>query len=335
MKNQAKFIPTFALLSALLGACISEPTEDMQTMQSPSPNIEGETMQFRDFESYESAINNPGTVQKQNFTSLASLVTDEVGLRRNFRILNNELEDALKEFEGAAILEILDQDGMVIIDDKLFYLDFVNKTVAVTEELELKDSIKDGNLESDNIQIFSFEDDVIGYYENSGTTAKIKNENNQRQLATCPVDWGPLVPNSSSDCSWNVCTWYSDYTENGYLYRGDAKVAYQSAGIYFRLKTEIKHMRRLIGSTALFGDTSADLAFHYIGYFKSKKNSSPQRNINECMAENNHRLQKVHYESSRGLDYFELGVTFNVHLGGNHAISGYPDAFELRKIKKS
>jgi hypothetical protein len=32
---------------------------------------------------------------------------------------------------------------------------------------------------------------------------------------------------------------------------------------------------------------------------------------------------------------FLLGVTFNVHLGGVHAISGYPDSFELRKIKKS
>lgn len=47
------------------------------------------------------------------------------------------------------------------------------------------------------------------------------------------------------------------------------------------------------------------------------------------------RMDKVHYESSRGLDYFELGSTFNVHLGGVHALSGYPDSFELRKIKKS
>lgn len=43
---------------------------------------------------------------------------------------------------------------------------------------------------------------------------------------------------------------------------------------------------------------------------------------------NPHRLDKIHYESFRGLDYFELGATFNVHLGRTHAISGYPDSFE-------
>lgn len=276
-----------------------------------------------------------------DFQSIAKLTKTE-SASSNARIFSDEESLALEEFQGTVILEILDEDGMMIIGDKLFYLDFVNRSVAVTSNFSLREVLKNGSFKSEEIYLFSFDDDVIGTLEENENFSEGRNQNNPDgfRIQSCPVQWGPLVPNVSTDCAWNVCTWATEYTENNFLYRAEAKNTYQSAGVYFRLKTEIKHMRRQLGTTSLFVDTSADLAFHYVGYFKSKRNGSVQRNLNTCMTNQapedfGFRMDKVHYEDIRGLDYFDLGATFNVHLGGVHAISGYPDSFELRKIKKS
>lgn len=337
MKKQLKNFGGIFLLGATLSACISEQTEDLlEISQENRIEVNGKTLSFADFESYENAIQDPKEILSLDFRSIAKLTKAERASSTG-RILSDEESKALEDYQGSLILEILDEDRMVIIDDKLFHLDFVNRLVAVTSDLSLRESLKNEEYDSNEVYLFSFEDDVIGILEDDGnfSEGKVQNRIDNFRILSCPINSGPLVPNVSSDCSWDVCSWASEYSENNYLYRAEAKNAYQSAGIYFRLKTEIKHMRRQLGTTSLFGDTTADLAFHYIGYFKSKKSGSVQRNIDSCLADLNHRLDKIHYESSRGLDYFELGATFNVHLGGTHAISGYPDSFELRKIKKS
>ena len=337
MKNQLKKIGGLILPAAFLWSCISEPTEDpLAISQEMKVEVIGNTMAFADFESYEKAIRDPKEILSLDFQSFAKLTSTGIP-SSNAKILSDDESKALEDYQGSLILNILDEDRMVIIEDKLFHLDFVNRFVAVTSNLSLRESLKNGSVESNEIFLFSFEDDVIGILDanENSSEGKIQNKSESFRIQSCPINSGPLVPNTSSECSWDVCSWASEYSENNYLYRAEAKNAYQAAGIYFRLKTEIKHMRRQLGTTSLFGDTTADLAFHYIGYFKSKKSGSVQRNINLCMSGLNHRLDKIHYESSRGLDYFELGATFNVHLGGTHAISGYPDSFELRKIKKS
>jgi hypothetical protein len=337
MKKQFKNFGGIFLLGITLTACISEQNENFPELsRDKEVEVVGKTLSFADFESYENAIEDPKEILSLDFQSIAKLTKTEAA-SSNARILSDEESKALEEYQGSLILEILDEDGMVIIDDKLFYLDFANRLVAVTSDLSLRKSLKNGNFDSNEVYLFSFEDDVIGHLiENEfSQESKIEQNNSFNRIQGCPITAGPLVPNVSTDCSWNLCTWPSEYSENNYLYRAEAKIAYQSAGIYFRLKTEIKHMRKQIGSSSLFGDTTSDLAFKYTGYFKSNKNGSVQRNIDSCLVDLNHRLDKTHYESTRGLDYFELGATFNVHLGGTHAISGYPDSFELRKIKKS
>ena len=337
MKNSILKIGGFILPAAIFWGCISEPTDD-RIIEKQMAKIEmlGGTLSFSNFESYENAIQDPNEIQSFDFLSLGSLAKQSEG-SQNSRILSNELVNSLEEFEGTSLLDILDEDGMMIIDEKLFFLDFLNKTVAVSTDLKLRESLKSGDFDLDKVHMFSFDDDVIGFFEakESYDQGKHSINNDQLRVQSCPVTWGPLVPNVSTECSWDVCNWASEYVEYNYLYKAEAKNAYQSAGVYFRLKTEIKHMRKNLETTSLFGDTSADLTFNYIGYFKSKSSGSVQRNISDCMYLNNHRLDKTHYESSRGLDYFELGATFNVHLGGNHAFSGYPNSFELRKIKKS
>lgn len=330
------------LLGATLSACISDQNEDfLELSQENGVEVRGRTLSFADFESYENAIQDPKEILSLDFQSIAKL-TKTKSASSNARILSDEESNALEEFQGTVILEILDEEGMMIIGDKLFHLDFVNRLVAVTSNLSLRELLKDGSFESEEIYLFSFDDDVIGILEENENSLKTRNQNisDASRIQSCPVRWGPLVPNVSTDCAWNVCTWASEYTENNFLYRAEAKNTYQSAGVYFRLKTEIKHMRRQIGTTSLFVDTSTDLAFNYVGYFKSKRNGSVQRNLNACMTNEKpedfgFRMDKVHYEDIRGLDYFDLQATFNVHLGGVHAFSGFPDSFELRKIKKS
>ncbi len=308
----------------------------LELSQKQKLEVKGNTLSFSDFKFYEQSIQDPQKILSLDFPSIARLTKDG-NASSNARIFSDEETKALEEYQGSLILDILDEDGIVIIEDRLFRLDFANRSVAVTPNLSLRESLKNGEFESEEIYLFSFDDDVIGILDadENPYEGKIQNKTDGFRIQSCPINSGPLVPNTSSECSWDVCSWASEYSENNYLYRAEAKNAYQSAGIYFRLKTEIKHMRRQLGTTSLFGDTSADLAFNYIGYFRSKRSGSVQRNINDCMYVNNHRLDKTHYESSRGLEYFELGATFNVHLGGNHAFSGYPDSFELRKIKKS
>jgi hypothetical protein len=342
MKKQLKNFGGIFLLGASLTACISEQTEDfLELSREKGVEVRGNTLRFTDFESYENAIKNPKEILSLDFRSISTL--GKAGSATSTaRILSDEESNALKEFQGTVILEILDEDGMMIIGDKLFHLDFVNRLVAVTSDFSLRELLINRTFESEKINLFSFDDDVIGTLEENENYLDNRNKNNAdgSRIQSCPVQSGPLVPNVSTDCAWNVCTWASEYIENNFLYRAEAKNTYQSAGVYFRLKTEIKHMRRQLGTTSLFVDTSADLAFQYVGYFKSKRNGSVQRNLNTCMtnqepADFGFRMDKVHYEDIRGLDYFELGTTFNAHLGGVHAFSGYPDSFELRKIKKS
>lgn len=43
---------------------------------------------------------------------------------------------------------------MVIIDNKLFYLDFANRLVAVTSDLSLRESLKNGEFDSNEVYLF-------------------------------------------------------------------------------------------------------------------------------------------------------------------------------------
>lgn len=66
----------------------------------------------------------------------------------NARILSDDESRALEEYQGSLILDILDEDKMVIIDGKLFFLDFVNRLVAVTPDLSLREYLENGEYNS-------------------------------------------------------------------------------------------------------------------------------------------------------------------------------------------
>lgn len=79
----------------------------------------------------------------------------------------------------------------------------------------------------------------------------------------------------------------------------------------------------------------------YWGSFKPKNRSTINisARYDECQGcgpviGNTDKVQKIHHEAERRLTSYNLYGIFEVHLGGNHAQSGYPDVFQLHNIQR-
>ncbi|MHA7129541.1 hypothetical protein [Algoriphagus namhaensis] len=329
---------SLAAFSFAVISCSSEQDFEPNLLPSNEIEIAGGTLNIPDFGFYERLIENQEEIQLGSFVSLASTINGETQLSSNSRLSDNG-QNALLEFESTILLDILDEDGFVIIDNKLFFLDFNTELVAVTSDLELRQNLLEGNYENENILLFDFEDDVIGILEDGGESTVNPVEAKARIAASQIFD--PNAPLLTDGCAWNKCD-NSKYDSHkiyqvagtNLRYRLEAKHVYQSAGIYFKLISEAKHMRSNDGILYQPENTSISIRYDYI--YTSKKRSIGTRSETDEKIRWENDLEVRIYESSRGLESFIVESQFYVEIGGNHAspFIGWW-LFELQRIRKS
>jgi hypothetical protein len=311
MNKRLKNFGGIILLGATLSACITDQNEDFsQPSQERGLEVKGKTLSFADFESYENAIQDPKEILTLDFQSIAKLTKTETA-SSNARIFSDEESKALEEYQGSLVLGILDEDGMVIIEDKLFHLDFVNRLVAVTSNLSLRESLKNGEFDSNEVYLFSFEDEVLELLEkgSEGTIfSKSKNEIENRRVNAFYV---------GDNCDWDECRYNEDTPgTTGMDYRLEAKHVYQSSGIYFKLFSQAKHMKK--SAPPLYSGEATEIRIYWDYWYKSKKSSIGVQSDIDYDSVWDDDLEVEYYSSSRGLESYRLDSRFYVEVGGNH-----------------
>lgn len=309
MKTRILKLGGFLLPVAIFWGCISDPNESLSDVtQASKLEVKDNTLSFADFEAYEDAIQNPDEITDLEFGSISRLIQRKE-VSSNARILSDGEAEAIEEYEGSLILDILDEEKTVVIGERLFYLDFAKKLLAVTEDFSLRPSLIEGDYDSDLVYLFSFEDDVIGLLEEGSTgtilskkTADLEN----RRIAAV-----------GTNCDWDECRYDSNTPgDNGYEYRVEAKHVYQSAGVYFKLFSQAKHMKR--NSPPLYSGEPTEIRISWDYWFKSKKNSIGIQSDIDNDSKWNDVYEETHYSSSRGLESYRLDSGFYVEVGGDH-----------------
>ena len=183
---------------------------------------------------------------------------------------------------------------------------------------------------SNEIYFFNFEDEVLELLEkgSKGTVfSKSKNELENGRVSVFYV---------GDNCDWDECR-YNDDTpgSSGMDYRLEAKHVYQSSGIYFKLFSQAKHMKKIV--PPFYSGEPTDIRIYWDYWYKSKKNSiGVQSDIDDHSVWDDD-LEMEYYSSSRGLESYRLDSRFYVEVGGNHGNStegfAYWD-FNLYRIAK-
>lgn len=333
MKTQLKNFGGIFLLGITLTACISEQNEEfLELSQEKGIEVRGKTLSFADFESYENAIQDPKEILSLDFQSIAKLTKTE-SASSNARIFSDEESKALEEYQGSLILDILDEDRMVIIEDKLFHLDFINRLVAVTSNSSLRESLKNGEYDSNEVFLFSFEDNVldlleIGSHGTVNSLKELKQRSKNENLFTVTVG-----------CDWDECRFVQDVPgDQGMDYRIEAKHVYQSSGIYFKLFSQVKHMKK--SSPPLYSGESTYIEISYDFWLKSKRDSYGNNGVDSGIntrSKFDDDFEIQYYSLSRGLDQYRLDTHFIVDVGGDHGNGLYGNSFwdfNLERISK-
>lgn len=257
-----------------------------------------------------------------------------------------EDEDPRNEFSDTYLLDIIDSNGMVIIEDYLIKLDFKTKTAFVTNNLQRIDDFRAGSLDFNDVVTYGFEEDVLTIlFGESGINAdqRIKENIENSRIASCPGPYGvgsTFPPMSGTGCGSRFCEFSTYHIEAGFTYRADAKHVYQAAAVYFRMKSELAHFRNNNeNSTGWVATPSPGMSITYWGNYTPKNRatvnlSSCHDGCQGCDFLNGDKVQKIHWEAGRRLDSFTLYGIFEVHLGGNHAPSGYPDVIQLYNLQE-
>lgn len=256
---------------------------------------------------------------------------------KNLRI-SQEGFNEISSWEGSTLMEILDKDGFVILGDYLIYLNFNNRSAVVSTNLELKESILEGDISSEEIRLFSFDDDVIGLLENNSPSTLSKAQYNARILTV----YNPSAYTVTVGCGWSKCDNSQDYGDvigvgydgGTFRYRLDAKHVYDAAAISFRLYSKSKHMRKPEDGSLIWTATSTTLYLFWDYEFLSKKSGSTLQKSNSQTNILNTELEATYYSSSRGLEKFYLKTQFYGQPGGNHGYSpsGTIWQFNLKQI---
>ncbi|MBA4299297.1 MAG: hypothetical protein C0433_04195 [Cyclobacterium sp.] len=311
MKKQLKNFGGIFLLGATLSACIPDQNEDFsQLSQEKGLEVKGKTLSFADFEYYENAIQDPKEILSLDFQSIAKLTKTE-SASLNARILSDDEGKAIEEYEGSLILDILDEEKTVVIGERLFYLDFGKKLVAVTEDFSLRPSLIEGDYDSDLVYLFSFEDEVISLLEEGSTgtiLSKKRADLENRRIAAFYV---------GDNCDDDKCSYNRDTPgTSGMDYRIEAKHVYQTAGIYFKLFSQAKHMKK--SAAPFYSGEPTDIRIYWDVWMKSKKNSYGIRYEISDDAVWDDDLEKQYYSMGRGLEKYRLDSRFYVEVGGDH-----------------
>ena len=134
------------------------------------------TIHFPSIEDYDNLFEKTELLQIPGFQSLAKSLPGQLDSdSKNLRFTSEEL-GILKDLEGSQILEILDSDQMVVIGENLFYMDFLNKVVAVTSNLHLRQDLIQKRYNDQSVRLFSFEDNVLDLVI-SGSESTVPNLN--------------------------------------------------------------------------------------------------------------------------------------------------------------
>ena len=295
--------------------------------------IEG-TLKVNSFDTYEDLITGKEKLSIRDFNSFQKGFDELKQSGENLRI-SQEGYNEITAWEGSTLLELLDQDGFIILEDYLIYLNFNNRTAVVSTDLNLKDEILAGDISSESIRLFKFEDDVIGLLEINSPSTKSKESYNLKI-----TNFFVPAPTIGNDCTWDKCDNNGDANQNKFdpitstEYRLEAKHVYQAAAVYFRLMSEAKHMKRGGNLTYTAENTNSYIRYDY--WYDSKKSSI---GIKFGTGEsykfiNDHNL--FYYESSRGLNSYRLDTQFEVFIGGSHG-SGTLGwwLFNLQRISKN
>jgi hypothetical protein len=203
----------------------------------------------------------------------------------------------------------------------------------VTSNLFLRESLKNGSFESDEIYLFSFEDEVLDLLESGsfGTVnslAELKQRPKKENLFTV-----------TTGCDWDECRFVQDVPgDQGMDYRIEAKHVYQSSGIYFKLFSQVKHMKK--SSPPFYSGESTYIEISYDFWLKSKRDSYGNNGVAFGINTRNKfddDFEIQYYSLSRGLDQYRLDTHFLVEVGGNHGdgINGFSYwDFNLQRISK-
>lgn len=331
----------------LLGATIffavacTDPFDEFQLDQQDSGlEVVDGTLKVSSFEIYESLFSGEKILEKMEFLNFKNSLKESIPTSENYRI-NDTGYAEISLWEDDLFLEILDQDGFVVVDDILFRVDFNNRVIVASTDLNLKSSILDGNLSNDAIRLFSFDDDVIGLIEN-GSQSTIPKQKYNARITTI---FDPLAYTETSGCDWSKCDNSNNYGDiigvansggETYRYRFDAKHTYAAAGISFKLFSKGKHMRKPEGGSLVW---TAEATTQYIWWdyeYLSKKNGSTLKKDADFDNDFDNEFEVRYYSSSRGLEKFYLRTQFYAEAGGNHGYSpsGTYWQFNLKQIDK-
>ncbi len=302
------------------------------------------TLKVNSFDKYEDLITGKEKLSFRDFNSFQKGLDELKQSGDNLRISQEEYNE-ITAWEGSTLLELLDQDGFIILEDYLIYLNFNNRTAVVSTDLNLKDEILAGDISSESIRLFKFEDDVIGLLEINSPSTVEKASYNARILNS----FNPSAATVSAGCRWDKCDnsqYFNDpfngdilgiaYSGGSFRYRLDAKHVYDAAAISFRLFSKAKHMRKPEDGSVVWTATSTTLYLFWDYEFLSKKSGSTlQKSMSQSNTLNN-ELEATFYSSSRGLEKFYLRSQFYGEPGGIHGYSpsGAFWQFNLQQIDK-
>jgi hypothetical protein len=345
MKN-IRLIVAFALLVAVY-SCVGNDSSTPSILDSELSGVLKGVRKFQTVSEYEFAIYRKNLKNIEGFVSMGEVVRDQsVDGTISGRIIEDD--DPRKEFSDTYLLDIIDSDGMVIIEDYLIKLDFQQKMAFVTDNLLRIEDFRAGSLDFNDVMTYGFEEDLLTILFGEGgadSDQRIEENNQNARIASigCPGPYAvgsTFPPMSGIGCGSRFCEFSTYHIEADFTYRADAKHVYQAAAVYFRMKSELAHFRNNhSNSTGWVATPSPGMSITYWGGYTPK--NRPYQPLSGCYDQcqgcdtfNEDKVQKIHWEAGRRLDSFTLYGIFEVHLGGNHAPSGYPDVIQLYNLQE-
>lgn len=345
MKN-IRIIFAFALLVGIY-SCVGNESAIPSLADGKLYGVVKGVRKFQTVSDYEFAIHKKNLQNIDGFVSMGEVVRDQsIDRAASGRIIGNE--DPRMEFADTYLLDIIDSNGMVIIEDYLIKLDFQSKVAFVTDNLHRIEDFRAGSLDFNDVVTYGFEEDLLTILFGDGGAAADKMieenfENARIASLGCPGPYpvGSTFPPMTGDgCNSRFCEKIRYYTEGDFTYRADIKHVYQAAAVYFRMKSELAHFRNNnSNSTGWVATPSPGMSITYWGGYTPR--NRPYQPLSGCWDQcqgcdtfNEDKVQKIHWEAGRRLNSFTLYGIFEVNLGGNHAPSGFPDVIQLNNLQE-
>ncbi|WP_299677717.1 hypothetical protein [uncultured Dokdonia sp.] len=275
-------------ISSVLFACQDE-SNTIELQESLDQElITSHLMSFNSQDDYKKIFEDPTIIENKtnelNFVSLKSKMPDLDLTETDTRNTNNLKNTADFIYDDYGILpKILNEDKIVKIDSYLIKVDLHNERVLVLEDQyqEEYDDLVFDNLKNNNIMVFSTEDEILQLL-NQGSRGTI---NAQRAC-----DSG--ANHRTIDRQW----------KSSRRKRGNGKVAFQKAGIYFSLVADIHAQKRSLG--IWFRDGGASTSITYNVWWQGRCDGHSDGAENGSVSNSGGRTVYRPYESFDGLHLY-------------------------------